>query len=128
MEGAGEQRAEYLQNRILPYLKFIWPKSRNAITPAISEGLAKLCITAQEGFPDALQALKHWLQPLDHPDFVVHLLHKAKLCERFPGDALRFLDAVIGDNAQWPPGDLKTCLDDIRNAQPELELDIRCRR
>ena len=128
LEGAGEQRAEYLRNRILPYLKFIWPQSRNAITPAISAGLAKLCITAQEGFPDALQALKHWLQPLDHPDFVVHLLHKAKLCERFPEDALWFLDAVIGDNAQWPPGDLKTCLDDIRNVQPELEPDIRFQR
>ena len=126
LAGAGEQRVEYWQNRIRPYLKSIWPKSRDVITPALSESLAKLCVTAQDAFPDALHELKHWLQPPNHPYYVVHLLHEARLCGRFPAEALEFLDAVIGDNAQWsPPSDLKDCLDAIRDVQPELEADDR---
>ena len=128
LEAAGEQRTEYWRNRVLPYLKLIWPKSRDVITPAISESLARLCVTTQEYFPEALRELKHWLQPADHPDFLVHLLHEAKLCGRFPEEALPFLHAVIGDNAQWPPGDLKECLDAIREAQPKLEADSRFQR
>lgn len=123
LEGAGEQRAEYWQNRVLPYLKSIWPKSREVITPAISESLARLCVATQEAFPEALNELKHWLQPADYPGRVVHPLHEAKLCGRFPEEALAFLDAVI--NAGWPPGELRDCLDAIRNSQQELEADDR---
>lgn len=125
LDGAGEQRTEYCHNRILPYFKSIWPKSQAVITQGVSESLARLCVAAQDAFPEALHELKHWLQPVDHPDFVVHLLHEVNLCGRFPAEALAFLHAVIGDNAQWPPGDLKECLDAIREAQPELEADSR---
>lgn len=128
LEGAGEQRAEYWRNRVLPYLKSIWPKSRDVITPPISESLARLCVATQDAFPEALDELRHWLQPPDHPNFVVHLLHEAKLCERFPKEALVFLDAAIGDNAQWPPTSLKDCLDTIQGAQPEIEGDRRFQR
>ncbi|MGH8613086.1 MAG: hypothetical protein ACREYF_13990 [Gammaproteobacteria bacterium] len=125
LEGSGEQRAEYWQNRVLPYLKSIWPKSREVITPTISESFAKLCVTTQGAFPEALHELKPWLQPIEHPDFVVHLLHEAKLCERFPQEALAFLGAVIGDHAGMPPGELRDCLNAIRDAQQKLEADDR---
>ncbi len=128
LEGAGEQRAEYWRNRVAPYLKSIWPKTRTVLTPRISESFSRLCVTSQDVFPEALRELKHWLQPLDSPDFVVHLLYEANLCGRFPEEALAFLDAVIGDNTQWPPGDLKDCLDAIRNTQPGLQADDRFQR
>ena len=125
LEGAGEQRTEYWRNRVLPYLKSIWPKSREVITPTISESLGRLCVAAQEDFPEALREMKHWLQPVAHPNYLVHLLHESKLCARFPEEALVFLYAVIECNAQWPPGDLKECLDTIREAQSKLEADDR---
>ena len=128
LEGAGDQRGEYWRNRVLPYLKAIWPKSRNVITPAISENLARLCVAAQGVFPEALDELKHWLQPSDHPEFVVHLLHEAKLPQQFPEAALVFLNAVIGDKVQWPPTNLKDCLDAIQLAQPNLSADNRFQR
>ena len=128
LDGAGERRTEYWRNRVLPYLKFIWPKSRDVITPGVSEALARLCVTALDAFPEALHELTHWLKPPDDPDLLVHLLHEAKLCERFPEAALAFLNAIIGDNTQWPPQNLRECLDAIRSIEPNLETDNRFQR
>lgn len=125
LEGAGEQRGEYWRNRVLPYFTSIWPKSRDVITPAISESLARLCVAAREAFPDALELLRHWLQPVEHPDYPVHLLFEAELCVQFPVDALVFLSSVIGDDAQWLPRKLQQCLDKIQRANPALANDRR---
>jgi hypothetical protein len=125
LEGAGEQRTEYWRNRVRPYLEVIWPKSRAAITPGISQSLARLCVATGQDFPAALSVLKHWLQPVAFPDFLVHRLHEAELCGSFPEEALAFLHAVVGANANVPPGDLKVCLDAIRDASQDLEVDHR---
>lgn len=83
---------------------------------------------ALDAFPEALYELEHWLRLPDGPDLLVHLLDEAKLCERFPEAALAFLTAIIGDNAQWPPQNLRECLDAIRGVEPNLETDNRFQR
>lgn len=128
LEGAGEQRADYWTNRVAPYLHAIWPKTRDNVSPAIAESLGRLCVAAQNAFPEALALLRAWLQPPAHPDYLVHRLHEAGLCGRFPEHALDFLSLVIGDQTQWPPSDLGSCLDAIRIAAPELEADPRFER
>lgn len=125
LEGAGDQRADYWSNRVMPYLHAIWPKTRDNISPAIAESLGRLCVAAQDAFPEALHLLHFWLQPPAHPDYLVHQLHKAGLCGRFPNQALDFLSLVIGDQNQWPPSHLSTCLEAIRTAAPTLETDQR---
>lgn len=123
IEGAGEQRADYWINRVAPYLRSIWPKSREHVSQATAESLGRLCVAAQEEFPEALTTLRAWLQPLDHPDYLVHRLHEAGLCRQFPDSALTYLDLVISDSAPWPPTDLKNCLVDIEaNADHQLDL------
>lgn len=128
MEGAGDQRADYWSNRVTPYLHAIWPKTRDNISPAIAESLGRLCVAAQDAFPDALALLRVWLQPPAHPHYLVHRLHDAGLCGRFPVQALDFLSLVIGDQTQWPPSDLGACLEAIRTAAPGLETDQRFER
>ncbi|SFN06948.1 anti-phage defense-associated sirtuin Dsr1 [Dokdonella immobilis] len=128
LEGAGDQRADYWTNRVTPYLHAIWPKTRDNISPAIAESLGRLCVAAQDAFPQALALLRAWLQPPAHPDYLVHRLHEAGLCGKFPEQALDFLSLVIGDQTQWPPSDLGACLDAIRIATPELEADPRFER
>jgi hypothetical protein len=125
LEGVGDQRADYWTNRVAPYLHAIWPKTRDNISPTIAESLGRLCVAAQDAFPEALALLRAWLQPLAHPAHLVHLLHKAALCGRFPEQTLDFLSLVIGDQTQWPPGDLGACLEAIRSAAPELKADQR---
>ncbi|KAF0810073.1 hypothetical protein A167_01104 [Alcanivorax sp. S71-1-4] len=128
LEGAGEQRADYWTNRVAPYLHAIWPKTRDNVSPAIAASLGRLCIAAQDAFPEALALLRAWLQPPAHPNYLVHRLHEAGLCGKFPEQALDFLSLVIGDQTQWPPSDLGACLDAIRIAAPELEADPRFER
>ncbi|MBC7160575.1 MAG: SIR2 family protein [Immundisolibacter sp.] len=128
LEGAGDQRADYWTNRVVPYLHAIWPKTRDHISPAIAESLGRLCVAAQDAFPAALALLRAWLQPPAHPDYLVHRLHEAALCGRFPEQALEFLSLVTGDQAEWPPSDLGACLDAIRTAAPQLEADPRFER
>lgn len=125
LEGATEQRGEYWRHRMSPYLRTVWPKSRALMASSVSESLSRVCLAAGDAFPDALGMLRPWLQPVQYPGFLVHRLSEMKLCQRFPREALAFLDAVVGNDAQWPPKELRQCLDDIENADQQLAEDVR---
>lgn len=127
LEGAADQREDYWKNRAQPFWQQIWPKSRDQATPRIAESLTRMVIAARGEFPAALAAVQDWLQPIEHPDYVVHLLHESGLCSRYPADALSLLNAVI-DDQQWGPRELGQCLDQIVQAAPNLAQDARCLR
>ncbi|WP_151636009.1 anti-phage defense-associated sirtuin Dsr1 [Noviherbaspirillum aerium] len=127
LEGAADQREDYWKNRIKPFWQYVWPKSRDLATPRIADSLTRLIIAARSEFPAALATVQDWLQPIEHPHYVVHLLHESGLCNRFPEDALRLLDVVI-DDQQWAPRELRQCLDEIVYAAPQLGQDARYMR
>jgi hypothetical protein len=127
LEGAADQREDYWKNRVQPFWQNVWPKSRDLATPRIAESLTRLNIAARSEFPTALATMQDWLQPIEHPHYVLHLLHELGLCARFPADAVRLLDAVIGDQ-QWAPPELGQCLDEIVQAAPQLAQDVRYQR
>ena len=122
LEGAADQREDYWKNRALPFWQQIWPKSRKQVTPQIAETLTRLVISARGEFPAALAAVQDWLQPIEYPDYVIHLLHESGLCSRFPSEALLLLNAVIAGQ-QWAPPELGQCLDQIVRAAPSLAQD-----
>jgi len=120
LEGAGEQREIYWRNRVLPYWDSIWPKSSESKSHAVSESLARLCVAARKAFPDAFKKLRHWLQPVEYPDYIICQLHEASLCQEFPDDALEFLGKIIGADARWLPNELRHCLDQIKQTDQML--------
>lgn len=124
LDGAADQREIYWKNRVQPFWQQIWPKSRDLATPRIAESLARLVIAARGEFAAALSAVQDWLQPIEHPDYLIHLLHESGLCRRFPAEALILLNAVIADQ-QWAPRALSQCLDEIEQAAPQLAHDAR---
>jgi hypothetical protein len=124
VEGAADQREDYWKNRAQPFWQHIWPKSRDLATRRIAESLTRLVIAARGELPAALSAVQDWLQPIELPDHVVHLLHDSGLCSRYPADALNLLNAVIADQ-QWGPRELGQCLDQIAQAAPNLAQDAR---
>ncbi|HDL7646326.1 TPA: SIR2 family protein [Yersinia enterocolitica] len=124
LEGAGDQREDYWENRIKPFWQKIWPKSRDLATPQIAESLTRLVISAQGKFPAALTKVQNWLQPIKHPYYIVHKLHKSGLCSQFPAEALLLLNIIINDQ-QWLPDELGQCLDEIARTEPQLVQDAK---
>jgi len=127
LEGVGEQGEAYWANRIQPFWQDAWPKSRQLASKRIAESLAQLSIAARDLFPAALATVLDWLQPIEHPHFIVHLLHESGLSKRFPADGLRLLDAII-DDQPWASRELGECLTAIVEAAPELGEDLRYQR
>jgi hypothetical protein len=127
LEGAGEQREDYWKNRAQPFWQEIWPKSRDLATPRIAESLARLVIAARGEFPVVLAAVFDWLQPIEHPHYVVHLLHGSGLCSRFPKESLLLLKVLIAEQ-QWSPRELGQCLEEIAQAAPQLAQDPQYQR
>lgn len=127
LEGAAEQREDYWENRILRFWYEVWPKSRELATPRIAESLTRLCIAAGEQFPSALATVRDWLKPIEHPHYVVHLLHDSGFCNHFPHEALQLLGLVIREQ-RWAPGELGECLANIKRSVPELAQDYTYQR
>ncbi|MDC7711499.1 anti-phage defense-associated sirtuin Dsr1 [Vogesella indigofera] len=127
LEGAADQREDYWKNRAQPFWQHIWPKSRALATPRIADSLTHLVIAARGEFRSALAAVQDWLKPIEHPDYVVHLLHESGLCGRFPAEALQLLNAVIAEQ-QWAPRELGQCLDEILHAAPNFAQDASYQR
>ena len=128
LESAGDQRANYWRHRVAPYLRKIWPQTRDRVSPEISKSLGRLCIAAQDKFPEALAQLQDWLQAAEYHGSLAHWLCKADLCGKFPEQALDFLSRVIGEQTQWSSRHLAACLQTIRSASPGLKADQRFER
>ncbi len=127
LEAAADQREAFWENRILPLWQEAWPKSRDRATWRVADALAHLCIAAGAEFPDALNKLGEWLQPLKYCLDIVEKLHENGLSTRFPEAALELLDKVVADGA-YTTDELRTCLDDIARVKPELRHDPRYKR
>ena len=125
LEGAGDKRANYWKNRIIPYLHTVWPNDQRIITPGISYSFGRLCIAASEEFPAALDLLRAWLQPTPMSAHLIHRLRTDDLCTKFPEKALDFLALIIDDQTRFLAQELNGCLEDIREVNPDLEPEPR---
>ncbi len=124
LEGSGDQREDYWQNRVQPFWQSVWPKSRDLATKQISESLVRMSIAARSEFPAAFSMVRDWIQPLEHPHYIVQLLNESGLHERFPQDTLHLLGTVITE-LQWPLQELSSCLDKIVKIAPQLMRDAQ---
>ena len=129
VQGAGNQAADYWRNRAEPYLRDIWPKTDNVASLEIAESFARACVESKEAFPEAVEQVSIWLQPLDFPRMIVDRLHELNIHELFTDKALIFLDKVISAEKSGPPPEkLRDCLRTIRTADSNFEEDPQFRR
>ena len=130
--GTKKQRADHWQNKVLPYLQSIWHRLNRDRTPDVSAELARLCVAAQGGFPDAYNKMfKGELQPLEDRKAysIVRELHGANLSKQFPKEALAFLDTIISDKCRFIPPELSDCLNAIQKKMPkDIEKDWKFQR
>lgn len=125
---AGVRRKEYWNNRVVPFLRSIWPQEVARRTPEIARGLGRVCVAAREAFPDAVERLRPWLLRDNQPGQLLFRLKEAELCVTFPEASLTFLDCVVGDDALSAVGNLVPCLDAIIRTCPALYQDSRYTR
>ena len=125
LEGAGSERELYWANRVEPFWHDVWPKAVNRITPGISQELARVVVAAGGSFPRALAVLRNFIQPFEHPGFVLRKLHTAGLCARFPRDAFAFVSLIVANDV-WPD-ELAVCLREIEQVWPEVTANLRYR-
>ena len=127
LEAAGKQCEEYWDSRVAPFWQHIWPNDIQNVTKDLSIPLARLCISARKRFPDAVGTVIEWLQPIDHPNYVVSLLHEAKLAPEFPQEALQFLGNIINEQP-LVPRKLGECLNSISEKEPKLKQNPQYQR
>lgn len=128
LESAGEQRSEYWQNRIRPFIERYWPRAQALRNPAIAEQFARICVASGASFSEAFEALRDWLMPTDGHSMVSYKLSESELCLSHPETALSLLSLVIGEDAQWPPHQLRECLNQIQRTDEALVRDHRFER
>lgn len=114
---AREQAPSQWTDHVQRYWQQVWPKSRAFASKEIAEQLYRLCIATGECFPSALETVIDWLQPIEYPHYIVHLLHESGLCARFPGKSLQLLESLI-DGQVLQGAELLTCLQEIRANLP----------
>jgi hypothetical protein len=128
LDSSGQKRVEYWRNRVRPYIKDIWPKSADVVTPSIANSFARLCMKADEAFPEAVSELKPWLSSATAADVTLHAFRETNLAKRFPEATLTFLDAVLTQRPSVLPDDLRASLNDIGEEKPNLKNDPRFER
>jgi hypothetical protein len=128
LEGADEQRSDYWQNRVRPFIELYWPRGSALRTPAISEQFARVCVASGQSFPTAFETLRDWLLPSHQHDLLPYRLEESGLCTSYPETALALLAAVISDDLQWPPQGLRECLEQIRQGDAAILNDARYQR
>ncbi len=127
LEGATQQNEQYWKNRILPFLKKIWPKPELYLSDRITGSMARICIAAGDNFPEALQTVQIWLRPIRSTPYLLGLLNSSKLSIKYPEPTLQFLDSIIDSNSGIRDG-LSACLDQIKSDSKKIVDDPRYKK
>jgi len=119
-----EQTREYVQNRVLPYLKKYWPKSITHKTKDISKDIALLIIESNDEFPNVFNKMKSWLDSIEYPYYHLSRVIDNQLHTKFGKDILEFLNIII-NNIGHDRDNLLTILDTLENTQSDNENFIQ---
>ena len=127
LESAGEQQEAHWTNRILPFWNTIWPQFGQLASKEIAKQLVLLAISARGAFPEAVETVHHWFQPVEHPNYLLRRLYESELCNLYPQHALKLLNAIIADQ-HLLNSELQDCLRSIVESWPDAPQDSRYRR
>ncbi len=113
---------DYWDNRIRPFWQKMWPKSNDRRSSEIADSLVLMSIAAGERFPDAVDLIGPWLQPIEHPHYVIKLLQESELCVKYSSEVLSVFDAIIQD-PPWKSQEFGECLTTISRSKSELAAE-----
>lgn len=128
LSGAEEKAGELWVTAIRPIIDKTWPATIAQNTPEVASALVQMALHCGPHFGDAVGILvrRRLLRPLGRHHGLLHDLeqpdeNQPDFCADFPDAVLSLLDQTIGaDIAPWDAQSLRTLLDRLSNARPEL--------
>lgn len=117
-----ERLEDYWGERINPFLKNCWPKSKELNTGDTAQEFALMCIYGKESFKTIYESVKYYLVGITYPSYVIIELEESELCGKYPKETLDLLYRTIGSNLGrvFDQSDLITCLKEIDMADSTL--------
>lgn len=107
-------------NYILPYIDNIFPTTIDKRSQKLSQQFGRLCIAADGIFPDVYNRVKGWLMPIGNFCCLMYDLKISELCEKYPNEALGFMNKVLDPSDSIHLDSAKSCLDKIGSISPPL--------
>ncbi|NDW47477.1 anti-phage defense-associated sirtuin Dsr1 [Ruegeria sp. PrR005] len=120
LQGAGEQQEEYLNNRVIPFVKSFWPSKPEARTPATFRYFAQMAAVSRNGFEEGYACFKNHLGQTSDFSYLLNLLKDGELAAKYPSEILAVLNATIPQEVPFLYGGLGPLLAIIQNANPAL--------
>lgn len=116
-----------------PFLTDAWPQQLKYQTDGTSRQLATIVEKAGAHFPEAVTLVVDHLRPVAHLDtFAYRIKKQGELGEGYalnhPAETLRVLNALVGDDPQTAPWNLREVLEIIATAMPALRQSDPWRR
>lgn len=109
-----EENIEIIWNeKLYPFIKNCFPKSKSIIAKDLSESFGFLCINSGDVFDKVYDVMNYYLIPIEWPDTVLSKFDNNMLLEKFPKKSLLFIRKLIDKNSKVSTYYLKDCLDKI---------------
>lgn len=127
LQGAEGKAPDLWRETIGPWVAKHWPSRVQLETPEVAQELGRAALAAGDAFPEAFQGVRQHLVPVPSPWGLESELVASSHPEDFPEEVLEFVSVVVPSEADPPLGwhKLRTILERIAAAKPDLRLDVR---
>jgi hypothetical protein len=109
--------------RILPWLRRVWPREASFVSPQVSEQFALLAIATDQMLAEAVDFLLPYMTGTDRWGYTVRNMLRSRHPTDHPKAVLRLLGKIVLPSGPFYTSDLRAVLDRIVTADPELLQD-----
>lgn len=118
-----DQSEEYWKSKVAIFWREVWSKNNDHMSLSIARSVAEILILYSNEFSRAFETLRYWLKPIKYPYRILDDLIKSQICEKYPLEALEFINLIIDKEAIYSLDKLQKCLKLIAQSNTELVND-----
>lgn len=124
VDGSGAQKEAFWTNRIVPFIREVWPNAAEKNDDSTGEEFALLVLSMRDRMKEALEVTKKFLG--GNPGrLVLHELNDSSLCRTNPDDCLELLFRMNKVSDTWSKDELNKALEAILVGDFSLRQDPR---
>jgi hypothetical protein len=123
LDGSGAQKDDFWENRIVPFIRDVWPKESAKNDPQTGQMFARIVLTMGHRMEDALTVTRTYLG--GDPSEILYVLRDSELPRTDPSGCLELLFRMARPTDPWPKDELSKVLEVIIGSDPSLAHDDR---